>query len=164
MVWYGRDPARALKLNEFRFVIEHIAGEDNVWADMLTRWAVQPRNKVANVKVSKSQALIMAPINMVRGDDLDMPERKEIIMEENKNRLKQPKGLRKEDGVYKFEDGKVWIPEQARELILRIMIGAHTGRAGHRAVTPTLQNITENCRWNGMHDIVAKFVNSCIHC
>ena len=32
----------ALKLNEFRFIIEHISGDQNVWADMLTRWAVQP--------------------------------------------------------------------------------------------------------------------------
>jgi len=29
----------ALRLSEFNFTVEHIAGEDNLWADILTRWA-----------------------------------------------------------------------------------------------------------------------------
>lgn len=32
----------ALKLSEFRFIIEHIEGERNVWADLLTRCAAYP--------------------------------------------------------------------------------------------------------------------------
>ena len=28
----------ALRLNAFPFTIEHVTGEDNVWADLLTRW------------------------------------------------------------------------------------------------------------------------------
>ncbi len=28
----------ALRLNAFPFTIEHVSGEDNVWADLLTRW------------------------------------------------------------------------------------------------------------------------------
>lgn len=30
----------AIKLNAFRYVVEHLPGEQNVWADILTRWAV----------------------------------------------------------------------------------------------------------------------------
>ena len=28
----------ALELQRFRYEIEHISGEDNVWADLMTRW------------------------------------------------------------------------------------------------------------------------------
>lgn len=51
---YGRNPGMshqtaselmrwAIKLSAFRYVVEDLPGERNVWADMLTRWAVQPR-------------------------------------------------------------------------------------------------------------------------
>ena len=35
----------ALRLAEFNFTIEHIPGESNVWADMLTRWAAPGYDK-----------------------------------------------------------------------------------------------------------------------
>eukprot|EP00171_Calliarthron_tuberculosum_P001247 IDg1247t1 len=54
---YGRNPgiARhtasklmrwAIKLSGFRYVVEHIPGDKNVWADMLTRWVVRPTNSI----------------------------------------------------------------------------------------------------------------------
>lgn len=35
-----------LKLSSFRYVLEHLSGERNVWADMLTRWAVNSNSAV----------------------------------------------------------------------------------------------------------------------
>ena len=49
----------ALKLYSFRYVIEHISGEDNVWADMLSRWAVRAERKVRLIRV---KMLLVAPI------------------------------------------------------------------------------------------------------
>lgn len=30
----------AIKLSAYRYVIEHVSGDRNVWADMLSRWVV----------------------------------------------------------------------------------------------------------------------------
>lgn len=35
----------AIRLSEFNFTIEHIPGEMNVWADILTRWAAPGYDK-----------------------------------------------------------------------------------------------------------------------
>ena len=50
----------ALKLSGFRYFIEHVSGESNFWADILTLWAVKPRYKV---KSNKLASLMFAPIN-----------------------------------------------------------------------------------------------------
>ncbi len=53
---YGRNPgiARhtasklmrlALKLSAFLYVIDHLPGESNVWADILTRWEVSSKRR-----------------------------------------------------------------------------------------------------------------------
>ena len=84
---YGRNPGIphytasklmrwALKLSGFHYVVEHIAGERNVWADMLTRWAVQPRNKVS---VLSLKSVMYAPINSGLDPELDWPTRDDII-------------------------------------------------------------------------------------
>lgn len=52
-----------LKLSAFRYIIEHVPGEKNVWADILTRWAVQPKNIVTPTGVGKLCALMVAPMN-----------------------------------------------------------------------------------------------------
>ncbi|OWZ03526.1 hypothetical protein PHMEG_00024733 [Phytophthora megakarya] len=46
----------ALKLSEFRYTINHIAGAANVWAAMLSRWACQPRKiAVRRITTRRSQ-------------------------------------------------------------------------------------------------------------
>ncbi|KAE9259400.1 hypothetical protein PR003_g34801, partial [Phytophthora rubi] len=49
----------SLKLTELRYTIEHISGEDNVWADMVSRWAgaVPP----ASDTIIKRWQLVEAP-------------------------------------------------------------------------------------------------------
>lgn len=80
---YGSNPgiaqhtASKLTLSAFCYVIEHIPSEKNVWADMLTRWVVQPRNKV---KPSGSiKALMSAPINNGLDHKFDWPVRDDIV-------------------------------------------------------------------------------------
>ncbi len=69
---YGRNPgiARhtasklmrwAIKLSAFRYVIEHVPGERNVWADMLTRWAVAPKNSTSPKKIASLKSVMVAP-------------------------------------------------------------------------------------------------------
>lgn len=37
----------AIKVSEFLFIIEHLKGLRDVWAYMLTRWAVQPSQEIS---------------------------------------------------------------------------------------------------------------------
>ena len=53
----------AVRLSSFRYVIEHLAGELNVWADLLTHWAVRDRDSVRISKLRKLKALMLAPIS-----------------------------------------------------------------------------------------------------
>ena len=56
---YGRNPGIsrqtasklmrwAIKLSAFRYVVVHLPGDQNVWEDMLTRWAVNPVRTVSS--------------------------------------------------------------------------------------------------------------------
>ncbi len=69
---YGRNPGIvrhtasklmrwAIKLSAFRYVIEHLPGESNVWADILTRWAVAPKTAVLAKRIVALKSLLVAP-------------------------------------------------------------------------------------------------------
>lgn len=51
----------AIKLNTYRFEIEHVSGERNVWAELMPRWTVQPSATVRSQE--KFASLLLAPIN-----------------------------------------------------------------------------------------------------
>jgi RNase H-like domain found in reverse transcriptase len=50
----------ALRLSGYRYTIEHLAGGRNVWADLPTRWAVQPSKAERILKLAK---LMLEPID-----------------------------------------------------------------------------------------------------
>ena len=63
----------ALRLNAFPFTIEHVTGEDNVWADLLTRWgsAYSLRSRSAMANGAPTPVDPVAPANhRVRGVSL----------------------------------------------------------------------------------------------
>lgn len=59
---------------------------------------------------------------------------------------------------------QIWIPDEARELKLRIAVEAHCGERGHRAYEATLDIIAETYWWNDLQRDVREFTQSCIHC
>ena len=44
----------------------------------------------------------------------------------------------------------LWIPAQARDLQVRLMVCAHMKDAGHRGAVATLQRLSEYCCWSDM--------------
>ncbi len=62
----------ALKLSAYKYVIEHLPGERNVWADMLTRWTVKQRS---SVRAGKLASIMYASLTPSSSDELDWPER-----------------------------------------------------------------------------------------
>ena len=69
----------ALRLTEFNYAAEHIPGESNTWADMLTRWAADdsscfPARRVAMLRVP-----------LIADDLLELPSIHEIAQSQSEH-------------------------------------------------------------------------------
>ena len=154
----------AIKLSAFRYVIEHLPGELNVWADMLTRWAVSPKRKVDATKVLHDKSLMLAPINPGTDPKLDWPNINDIIKAQKSSKEKPPKQFTRTTGGVKDSSDILWIPSEERHLKLRIIIAAYTGHGGHRSWRVTMAVVKAHFFWNKMSVDVESFVSSCLHC
>ena len=154
----------AIKLSAFRYVVEHLPGERNVWADMLTRWAVYPKSSVSTDKVGRIKSLMMCPINPGLSEEFDWPTCKEIIASQTNAQESVPPSYRKKDEIWVSEEGATWVPDCDELLKLRILIAAHTGQGGHRSWRVTLASIKPYFCWNNLGKDVETFVKSCLHC
>ncbi len=81
---------RAIKLNDFRYVVKHLPGEGNVWADMLTRCAECPKSSIDTKQIGQLKSLIMAPINPGIDPELDWPILKDMIASQQNAQELQP--------------------------------------------------------------------------
>lgn len=172
---YGRNPGVsrhtasklmrwAIKLSAFRYVIEHLPGEENVWADMLTRWAVQdPTSKKAH-HAKRLKALIVSPISPGLDARLDWPKRQDIILSQRNSAAKPKERFRVQNGCLMDNRDVVWICPRDRELQLRILVAAHCGMAGHRGWRATHSAISAHFWWESLQADTESFVKSCIHC
>lgn len=152
----------ALKLSSYRYVIEHRPGSRNVWADILTRWAVRSTDRVRSAKLAK---LLYAPIAQQPLDDnLDWPNRKDIFQSQLRSKKKPSPRFKRRDGIMMDPCDVVWIPQDDDVLKLRILIASHAGRSGHRDVDSTKLSLRKHFYWDTMKVDVESFCNSCIHC
>jgi len=152
----------ALKLSGYRYVIEHLAGERNVWADILTRWAVKPNTRVNTVKLSK---LMLAPISPSLSQDLDWPNLREIKSSQQCSKEQVPRRFKELEGVFQDDNEVIWIPSDVDDLLkLRILIASHTGAGGHRGIRSSTNALKKHFHWEGMTEDLKAFCNSCIHC
>jgi hypothetical protein len=120
----------ALRLSCFRYTIEYVPGAENVWSDMLTRWAAPcPRARIC--------ALMLAPLSPALNRDFIWPTLAEIKRIQDAVIMVEPTPMQlTTDGVYKTVDGRVWIPNDATDVQLRICIVAHAGLGGYRCTRP----------------------------
>ncbi|KAF4147750.1 Integrase zinc binding domain [Phytophthora infestans] len=69
-----------------------------------------------------------------------------------------------EDALWTDDHGKVWIPDVATSLQVRVCVVGHFDIAGHRGILVTQQQIGERFFWTGMRDDIEYFVKKCLHC
>jgi Integrase zinc binding domain len=67
-------------------------------------------------------------------------------------------------GGMRMMNNKLWIPERAVELQLRLCEEAHCRSVGHRAYEATLGAVKEYVAWTSMAKNVKVFVQNCLHC
>lgn len=149
-------------LSAFDFAIEHIEGVKNVFADILTRWARghrRERQMRAVFAIVETTAIVHAS-----PDDIQWPSRDEILNAQSSSQTQKPKKVKRSaDGLLKL-DSATWIPKDAKELQLRIIIARHGGIGGHRGQYATRSAIAESFVWHGIQTQVDHFLRRCIHC
>lgn len=143
----------AVRLSMYAFECIHISGVDNTWADMMTRWSPPPTIR---------RVITIPPLPSANDDEFVWPTANSIA-ETQQHHNPPPSAIRK-DGLYRTTDHKIWIPEQADDLQLRLCVIAHTSAGGHRGKLATKTAISEKFSWSTLSEDVDLFVASCIHC
>jgi Integrase core domain/Integrase zinc binding domain len=160
-----------LKLATYNYRIEHIAGELNVWTDLLTRWGAAVTKTTSKPRIDSTiryGALFVAPLAMDTSNH-DFPVAAEVLRLQkaaarNKALKEVPPTKRGAHGLLVNNEGKIWIPTNAVSMQVRLCVIAHCGRGGHRGHQVTLTAIQDHYYWKGMSKDVKVFVGSCFHC
>lgn len=150
----------ALYLSRFNYVIEHIKGEDDVFADILTRWLRGYRNEKAmlcSVLLQKAEQLVPA------ADSIVWPDIEVIRASQTHHPRCEGALLDKADGLWK-KGNLIWIPQEDLELHLKIIVFSHCGTVGHRGMDATKSIILERFWWPTVEKDVEKLVRGCYHC
>jgi transposase InsO family protein len=163
----------AVKLLGKEYVIEHIAGSHNIWADLLTRWASPIQRKVQTFKINAIHGIVSPLIK----DSFNWPSLDEIREMQETYMKKELFSIEKEiskDGIHILKDsvssenptGIIIIPDGGKNdnLRLRLMIISHCSSAGHRGVQITLNALKSRFFWPNMKDFVEQFCKQCLHC
>ena len=175
----GRLDRWAVLLRDLPYVIEHVAGIDNLWADMLSRWGQAPLEQHATQSTNNSVSIIK-PITAVRRiatkacmpitplycyEDSTWPLDTAILASQqaHKTVVKPPLAIDPSDGLIKQET-RVYIPPNDKKLIMRIMVIGHFTLAGHRGQDSTLSIISRQYIWPNMQSMIYEFCSNCLHC
>ena len=159
----------ALELQSYRYVIEHLEGERNLWADLLSRWvqpvgfkAIKAGSKIRKGQRSNRISVVYPRVHPL--NDLQWPSTAHI--REIQAAVSSPFGVhfREEVELFVNENNKIWIPEEAEELKRTLMVIAHNGASGHRGVQSTKLRLQRKFWWKKMQQEVQVFVKECILC
>ncbi len=156
----------AMALTAYRYEVEHIAGDKNVWGDLLSRWGASMKEE--STQSARIRAIVSIPSTQVQQqEEFIWPSVTEIyelqqqaISESSRTNLI----LDSKRTIYINTEGKIWIPAEAVDLQMRICVIAHAGNSGHRGVDATIQSISEYFIWNTIASDVKSFIASCLHC
>ena len=160
----------ALHLLGFRYTIHHITGEDNVWSDLLSRWGA-PVPKKPSLKLIYALPQGLSPL---QHEDFIWPTSIEILtiqtsykqsfpLEGEAPNLEQKLEWNNEKQLWMYEE-KIWIPNSAKELKIRLMVIAHSGTSGHRGIQITIKALKEQFYWKTITTDVEAFIKECLHC
>ncbi|KAF0739334.1 hypothetical protein Ae201684_004903 [Aphanomyces euteiches] len=162
----------ALLLMGYHYVIHDIPGEANVWADLLSRWGSSLPSICAIVR----EPLLVSPLmsDQFVWPSLEAIAEVQILHHRDyqgeqglETSLGQEYCVRLETGeVWQMRllNGKIWIPDDATDLQLRLCVCAHSSLFGHRTLEFTISNLEEFCWWVDMKNDARFFVQRCLHC
>ena len=152
----------ALFLSTFNYVIAHVDGESNDFPDMLTRWMKGYRSTKSYIcRVRKAIPYSGIPKSPY-SSTFEWPDRGAILKAQSK--CETPKNCTTDDDKLIRTSGKIWIPDDANDLKLRLMTVAHAGEAGHRGCDSTVDALKSEFTWTGLAEDTKDFINDCLLC
>ena len=129
----------AVRLSMYRYTCYHIKGEENVWADLMSRWSSKAPTVRRIVRVPELSSSSDA--------DFEWPSQSTLIKVQQDHAAPRPADLVLNDHLWTYPDGSIWVPDSADDLQLRLCIIAQTGPAGHRGAASTEQSLSESFKW-----------------
>ncbi|OWZ04014.1 hypothetical protein PHMEG_00024162 [Phytophthora megakarya] len=165
----------AIKLMNYNYVIEHIAGPHNVWADMISRWAGNHVPVTAAIKrvrsfpsttsqvhVPDATEPIVSTLRPLDDANFVWPTFEEIKLVQS--HYESPHGVECTDtGIYAL-DNRIWIPAEAKDLTLRLFIIAHCGAQGHRGIAAMVEHLRRLFAIENLRTLPTTFVRQCRLC
>ncbi len=138
----------SMVLQMFRYQIEHISGESNVWGDLLSRWGA--KKDIQELK-SVKRLVAIDRISPLQEEDFKWPSFAEISEAQNLYKLNN-EGFKMDLKTKCWKDGKgrMVIPETANDLKCRLCVIAHAGSAGHRGMNATVSSLKDVFWWKGV--------------
>lgn len=82
-----------------------------------------------------------------------------------KEQSKHPKhaNVQVQDGLIYTQSGQIWLPQEANDLPLRLLVIDHTSARGHRGQSATISAFPNRFSWDTLETDSKIFVSSCIH-
>ncbi|CAI5746325.1 unnamed protein product [Peronospora destructor] len=153
----------ALHLVPYRYEIEHLSDERNVFADIVSRWIAppQPVNATAYAMRLRSE-LQLSPLCPLQTPGFVYPSVKEIVTHQQRSSSRP--GPLPADGSPILVEGKVWLPPDADHLIMRVFIVAHCAVREHRGVHVMVNIIKREFMVDNLQRRVQAFVKKCLLC
>ena len=157
----------SLLLMGFKYHIEHITGEDNVIADLLSRWgSPETTISVNRLRFKPGQ------VNILQNKDFQWPSLTEIARLQESHLKFAPPKTKLIDRLIQLgtrtttlkctENGRIWVPNE--DLRVRLCVIAHAGLAGHRGIKQTSEILAKHFYWTRLTKDVERFCRQCLHC
>ncbi len=151
-------------MSQFQYRIEHVDGAQNVMPDIMTRWLRGYRGKRSAIKrVSHrilEHVLPASPLNA----DFITPSVTIIRDAQHKSRRDLPSSAQMgPDTLWTIND-RIWIPDEAEDLQVLVLISVHGGEGGHRGQKPTESVLRERFTWTTLSHDTQDFISACVHC
>ncbi|KAJ0393724.1 hypothetical protein ATCC90586_011174 [Pythium insidiosum] len=142
----------ALSLMAFKYVIEHVPRDNNVWGDLLSRWGAGKVIKDERATVRVARLAVVDRVSPLQDPEFVWPSLHEIYDAQLTAIEKDPEI---HDDKLGFDQERV--PEASGELQQRLCIVAHAGAGGHRGAAATTKALENLFWWPTLSDDVAAY-------
>jgi hypothetical protein len=159
--------------------IQHIDGDDNYFADIMSRWGytVPKPIHVRSLSFRAASDRLSTRVRPLQKEDFAWPtleviaasQRRHLHQLERKKRGGDPCGTgcdsKGQTSLLKNKHGRLIIPDADVLLRLRLAVIAHAGeRCGHVGQRESLAKLREHFTWKGMERDVKSLCQECLHC
>lgn len=148
----------AVRLSAYNYVCCHIGGDDNIWADLLTRWSIP----------QTFRRLVGIPPLLTTFNDFNWLSPAALRASQHNHASSRPASAVLMQYLWHLpgpaHSNPMWVPDEDVDLQLRLTVIAHTGAAGHRGLQATLDAVRNEFFWTTISADVHLFVSSCILC